>query len=56
MAKKQTFGDKLKKGEEADKHPVKVLKWYQDENRGSLRLKEKLVLMDSPNDITKVDI
>jgi hypothetical protein len=56
MAKKQTFGDKLKKGEAAEKFPVKVLKWFQDENRGTLRLKEKLVMMDSPNDVTKVDI
>lgn len=56
MAKKQTFGDKLKKGEVAEKHPVKVLKWFFDENRGNLRMKERLVLMDSPNDITKVDI
>lgn len=56
MAKKQTFGDKLKKGEGAEKHAAKVLKWYHDENRGTLRFKERIVMMDNPNDVATVDI
>jgi len=56
MAKQQTFGDKLKKGKDLDTISVKVLKWYDDENRGSLRLLRKQIKVKDLNELTNIDI
>ncbi|GAB5466035.1 MAG: hypothetical protein Kapaf2KO_14710 [Candidatus Kapaibacteriales bacterium] len=55
MAKKQTFGDKTKRKAGEDKLTVKVLKWYKDENRGTLRFSEKFVKVDNENAIQNID-
>lgn len=55
MAKKQTFGDKLKKGKGADKPIVKVIKGIKAEN-GSTKYVEEYVKVDDLNDVTKIDI
>lgn len=54
MAKKQTFGDKLKKKDGSDVSPVKVLRWEMDENRGTLRCKEELLKLANQNDINNL--
>jgi len=56
MAKKQTFGDKLKKKDVADTFPIQVIKWYHDENRGTLRCLDKFVQLDNLNDAATIDV
>lgn len=56
MAKQQTFGDKLKKGKELDTISVKVLKWYHDDSRDSLRLLRKQIKVKDLNELTNIDI
>ncbi|MFN3195349.1 MAG: hypothetical protein ACE364_05300 [Chlorobiota bacterium] len=53
MAKKQTFDSK---GKGSDLTSVKVLKWYQDENRGTLRLLTKLIKVKDLNELQKIEI
>lgn len=55
MAKKQTFGDKTKGKAQDDRITVKVLKWYKDENRGSLRFSEKFVKVENENAIPNIN-
>lgn len=55
MAKKQTFGDKLKKKQEVQKSVVKVIKGITDPN-GSTRFVEELVKLDDMKEVTKIDI
>ena len=56
MAKTQTFGDKLKKKKTDNKISVKVIKWFHDENRNTLRVLERMIKVDDLNDVEKVDI
>ena len=56
MAKKQTFGDKLKKKDAADTFPIQVLKWYHDDNRGTLRCLNKFVQLNDINEAATIDI
>ncbi len=53
MAKKQTFDSK---GKEADQISVKVLKWYQDEQRDTLRLLTKMIKVKDLNELQKIEI
>lgn len=53
MAKKQTFDNKQKG---ADLTSVKVLKWYQDETRGTLRLLTKFVKVKDLNELQNIEI
>lgn len=53
MAKKQTFDSKGKKD---NRIPVKVLKWYQDETRGSLRLLTRFVKVTDLNELQNIEI
>jgi hypothetical protein len=53
MAKKQTFDAK---GKGSDLISVKVLKWYQDENRDTLRLLTKLIKVKDLNELQKIEI
>ena len=53
MAKKQTFDGKQKGSEFTS---VKVLKWYQDENRGTLRLLTKFVKVKDLNEVQNIEI
>lgn len=55
MAKKQTFGDKLKKKDESKLY-VKVIKWYHSEERGTLRCAERVVPVKDISEVEKVDI
>lgn len=55
MAKKQTFGDKMKKGKGAEKQIVKVIKGIQS-NTGSTKYIEEYVKLDDLNEVTKIDI
>ncbi len=56
MAKQQTFGDKLKRKQEDTRVNVKVIKWYHDETRGTLRSMVKFVHVDDLNLLDKIDI
>lgn len=56
MAKQQTFGDKMKKKGADTRIPVKVLKWYHDEDRNSLRLLTKLVKVNDLNELQNIDV
>lgn len=57
MAKAQTFGDKSKKGKGSDLTSVKVIKWYQDDNRnGALRILEKFVKVKDLAELNTIDI
>ncbi len=55
MAKQQTFGDKLKKKKE-EQPVVRVIKWYRDEDRGSLRKMSKFVKVKDLNEVTNLDV
>jgi hypothetical protein len=55
MAKKQTFGDKLKKGKGVDKQIVKVIKGFQSAN-GSTKYMEEYIKVEDMNEVTKIDI
>ncbi len=55
MAKTQSFGDKAKRKKvQQDKILVKVIQWYKDDNRGSLRAMEKLVGVKDINEVDKI--
>lgn len=56
MAKTQTFGDKQKKGKVIDFIPVKVIKWYKDEDRSSVRSLEKFVRIKDLSELDKIDV
>ncbi len=56
MAKTQTFGDKLKKKRDDGRLNVKVIKWYNDETRGTLRTLERFVKVTDINEVDKIDI
>jgi len=56
MAKTQTFGDKLKKKKHDTKINLKVIKWFRDENRGSLRSMERHIRIDDISATEKLDI
>lgn len=56
MAKQQTFGDKLKKKKYDGKLNVKVIKWYHDETRGTLRTLERFIKVSDINEVDKIDI
>jgi len=56
MAKAQAFGDKLKKKKEDTKISVKVIKWYKDDVRGSLRTLERFVTVNDMTEVDKIDI
>lgn len=56
MAKQQTFGDKSKKKSGSDLIPVKVIKWYHDENRGTLRASEKFVKVKDVNELANIEL
>lgn len=56
MAKAQAFGDKLKKKKEDTKISVKVIKWYKDEQRGTLRTLERFVTVDDMSEVDKIDV
>jgi hypothetical protein len=56
MAKQQTFGDKSKKGKGSDLIPVKVIKWFHDDSRGSLRVMEKFVNVKDLNELNKIEV
>jgi predicted nucleotide-binding protein (sugar kinase/HSP70/actin superfamily) len=56
MAKTQTFGDKSKKKAADDYVSVKVIKWYNDENRGTLRASEKLVKVKDVNELATIEL
>lgn len=56
MAKTQTFGDKQKKGKVIDFIPVKVIKWYKDETRESVRSLEKFIRVKDLSELDKIDI
>ena len=56
MAKTQTFGDKLKKGKVIDFIPVKVIKWYKDDNRDSVRSLERFVRIKDLSELDKIDV
>jgi len=56
MAKQQTFGDKSKKKLGSDLIPVKVIKWYHDENRGNLRASEKFVQVKDVNELANIEL
>ncbi|MCX6147737.1 MAG: hypothetical protein NTW25_10905 [Candidatus Kapabacteria bacterium] len=56
MAKVQTFGDKSKKGKVADFTTVKVIKWYKDDTRNSLRILERLVNVKDLNELNSIDV
>lgn len=53
MAKKQTFDSK---GKQDNRISVKVLKWYQDETRGTLRLMTKFVKVDDLGELQNIEI
>jgi len=53
MAKKQSFDSKNKKD---DRTSVKVLKWYQDETRGTLRLLTRFVKVNDLNELQNIEI
>lgn len=55
MAKKQTFGDKVKKQQEQQKPVVKVIKGIRNAN-GSTKFVEELVQVDDLKEVTKIDI
>lgn len=55
MAKKQTFGDKVKKKQEVQKPVVKVIKGITVAN-GTTKFVEELVKLDDMNEVTKIDI
>ena len=56
MAKVQTFGDKLKKSKAIDFTAVKVIKWYKDENRDSLRILQRFVRVKDLSELDNIDI
>lgn len=56
MAKTQTFGDKQKKGKVIDFIPVKVIKWYKDEDRSSVRSLERFVRIKELSELDKIDV
>ncbi|MCX6152656.1 MAG: hypothetical protein NT007_00695 [Candidatus Kapabacteria bacterium] len=56
MAKTQTFGDKLKKKKMDPRVNVKVIKWYHDPERGSLRSLERMIKLDDLSTADKADI
>ena len=56
MAKTQTFGDKQKKGKVVDFIPVKVIKWYKDEERSSVRSLERFVRIKELSELDKIDV
>jgi hypothetical protein len=56
MAKQQTFGDKLKKKKETSKISVKVIKWYKDSDRGTMRTLERFVNVNDLSEVDKLDI
>lgn len=53
MAKKQTFGDKAKKGKEAVKPNVKFVKTVKSE-KGSYKFQEKFVKLDDINEVANL--
>ena len=53
MAKKKTFDSKNKKD---DRTSVKVLKWYQDETRGTLRLMTRFIKVNDLNELQNIEI
>ena len=56
MAKTQTFGDKLKKKKQDQRIYVKVIKWFKDDARGTLRSMEKIVPVNDIAEVDKIDI
>lgn len=56
MAKQQTFGDKTKKKAGDDLISVKVIKWFHDENRGTLRAAEKFVKVQDVNELANMEL
>jgi NADH:ubiquinone oxidoreductase subunit len=54
MAKTQTFSDKLKKKVGQDNFPVKVVSWSFDENRGTLRCNDRIVILENQNEINNL--
>ncbi len=56
MAKTQSFADKVKKKKLDTKISIKVIKWFNDETRGTLRTMERLVKVEDINQIDKIDI
>lgn len=56
MAKTQTFGDKLKKSKVIDFIPVKVIKWYKDDNRETVRSLERFVRIKDLSELDKIDV
>lgn len=55
MAKKQSFGDKLKRGKGVDKNVVKVIKGLKTES-GSTKYVEEYIKVDDMNQVTKIEI
>lgn len=56
MAKTQTFGDKLKKKKQDEKTTVKIMKWYKDPERGTLRTLTRFVGVNDLNELDNIDI
>lgn len=56
MAKKQTFGDKMKKGKVDDRVVVKVIKGFKDESTNGTKFAEQFVKVDNLNQLDKIDI
>ncbi len=56
MAKTQTFGDKSKKGKVAEFTTVKVIKWFKDDTRNSLRIMERLVNVKDLNELNTIEV
>lgn len=55
MAKKQTFGDKMKKGAGADGIRVKVIQGYRTE-KGSVKYYERFVNVEDVSKVDKIDL
>ena len=56
MAKTQTFGDKQKKGKVIDFIPVKVIKWYKDDVRSTVRSLERFVRVKELSELDNIDV
>jgi hypothetical protein len=53
MAKKQTFDSKVKQD---NRISVKVMKWYQDDTRGTLRLMTRFIKVTDLSELQNIEI
>lgn len=56
MAKKQTFGDKLKKAKVDDRIVVKVIKGFKDEATNGTKFIEQFVKVENLNSLEKIEV